>query len=64
MAVNEYNLREGDMGFHTNIPLRATIVKHQFKDLYTIHFEKYGTKHKGFSVDLLPEQVERIQWWY
>jgi hypothetical protein len=48
----------------TNIPLKATILKHTLTDKYTIEFQKYGNKYKGFTVDLLPEQVKRLKWWY
>lgn len=47
-----------------HIPLKTTITKKQNTDIYTIHIQKYGTKHYGMSIELTEEQVNRLKWWY
>jgi hypothetical protein len=48
----------------TNVPFTAQITQNTITGVYTIHLSKYGTKKQGFSIPLLPEQIERLKWWY
>ena len=49
---------------YTNIPLKTQIIKKEKEEKYTIHFQKYGNKHRGFSMEMTTEQIEKIRWWY
>lgn len=45
-------------------PLKARIVRNELNGEYTIQFQKYGNKHRGFTLPISKEQIEKIKWWY
>lgn len=46
------------------IPLKTRIIRNELTGEYSIQFQRYGNKHRGFTLPITKEQIEKLNWWY
>ncbi len=47
-----------------NKPIKAEITKRDGAEIYTLHLQKYGNAKREIHMELTPEQLNALKWWY